>query len=32
MKFFNKERKEVTFKALDILKIGGEKGLFVTKQ
>ena len=32
MDFFNKERKEVTFKALDMLKILGEKELFVTKQ
>ncbi|CAM1341712.1 class D beta-lactamase [Tenacibaculum aestuarii] len=32
MKFFNKERKEITFKALNILKIVGEKELFVTKQ
>ncbi|WGH76919.1 class D beta-lactamase [Tenacibaculum tangerinum] len=31
MKFFNKERKEVTFKALDILKILGDKKSFVTK-
>lgn len=28
---FNKERKEVTFKTLDMLKILGEKELFVTK-
>ncbi|MDO6675887.1 class D beta-lactamase [Tenacibaculum sp. 1_MG-2023] len=32
MSFFNKERKEVTFKALDMLKILGEKESFVTKQ
>lgn len=32
MSFFNKERKEVTFKALDMLKILREKESFVTKQ
>ncbi|WP_115900837.1 class D beta-lactamase [Tenacibaculum gallaicum] len=32
MKFFSRERKEVTFKALDELKVLGENKSFVTKQ
>ncbi len=32
MEFFNKERKEVTFKALDVLKVLRENESFVTKQ